>query len=265
MRLFWSVTAALFFVLGEQVDAQVLLGAEGLDAPRISASSLLVHDLTRGERAESEALSPPNPDDSDIRATETDYVGITAQSSLSGGQMSPRRARAERRVERARRMLSGGLVVSAPGEFQAAITLDPTYVDAYIGLAEAYSRQRRFDDAEEALRIGVRRLPRDTSLRFAMAQILSAQGLEQEALELLLDWLESAPQVDEVRVAEAALTQAQALGAWSIAYLLCRRRWRIAVSREDFETTSQMNALAEALGTLAYPLATCTEAFDCED
>ena len=70
-------------------------------------------------------------------------------------------------------------------EYRAALSLDPDFVPAYVNLADLYRIYRRDDEGEAVLQAGLRELPGNADLQYALGLLCVRQGRVDQALHLL--------------------------------------------------------------------------------
>ncbi|RMH23295.1 MAG: hypothetical protein D6696_01085 [Acidobacteria bacterium] len=92
-----------------------------------------------------------------------------------------------------RALLGQRRFADAAGHFQEAAARTPTYVGAWLGLAEAYAQQGDADAALAALRGGRQAMPDNVALRREEARLLRLLGRPHEARRALASALELAP------------------------------------------------------------------------
>jgi predicted CXXCH cytochrome family protein len=86
-----------------------------------------------------------------------------------------------------------GQFAEAEAEIRAAIALDPSFVPAWVNLADTMRMQAREADAESALREGLKHSPSDATLHHALGLSLVRQKKNAEALRELKRATELAP------------------------------------------------------------------------
>ncbi|MEM9864059.1 MAG: tetratricopeptide repeat protein, partial [Myxococcota bacterium] len=153
-----------------------------------------------------------------------------------------RSRRAARWLVRAERLASAGDRVSALGAFRQAVQIDPTCAPGYAGLARLYNEADRIDDAFEAVRVGLYRIPDDQSLRLWEARLHRRAGDPRAGLAVLRELARSAP--NDPRVLEPYLEAAQGLAAWNEALRAARRLNAV-------EPSEALRTRIRALGLLA--------------
>src|SRR5207247_8640451 len=87
----------------------------------------------------------------------------------------------EELYDRAIDLFADGKLEEAIGVYRAAIALDPTYSDAWHGLAMAYSELKQHDQAIEAGKRLVELVPDDTLAHTSPSRVLPPAGLIAEA------------------------------------------------------------------------------------
>ncbi|MBI4531440.1 MAG: tetratricopeptide repeat protein [Candidatus Latescibacteria bacterium] len=67
--------------------------------------------------------------------------------------------------------------------YKETITLDPSFADAYIGLAMAYEKKRMLDEAVEAAKQGIVLAPDDPLNHTTLSRLYQQKGMIPEAEE----------------------------------------------------------------------------------
>lgn len=78
-----------------------------------------------------------------------------------------------------------GHLDAAAQQYQAAVELDPTSADALAGLANGYIAQKKYADAEAALRKTLAVDPKNGAAHLQLARVLSAEGKNEAAADQL--------------------------------------------------------------------------------
>jgi len=99
----------------------------------------------------------------------------------------------EELYDRAIDLFAEGKLVEAVESYRAAIALDPSYSDAWHGLAMAYSELKQHEQAIEAGRRLVELVPEDTLAHTSLSRFYQAAGMIAEAeaegaKARMLDW-----------------------------------------------------------------------------
>ncbi len=94
---------------------------------------------------------------------------------------------------RAALRLGSGETSEALADLDNAIHLDPNYPFAYFVMGTTYNTLKQYDNAERALKTGMRLDPRAWQGHYEMARALLGKGQPQPALEQLNNALDTAP------------------------------------------------------------------------
>ena len=117
--------------------------------------------------------------------------------------------RADRQVALGNLHLTEGNRTLAAASFRRALALDPTWIPAYLALADLQSRQREESEAEALLGTGLERLPDNAELQHALGLSLIRQQRHAEAVPRLGRAAMAAPQV-------ARFGYVHAVALWSV-------------------------------------------------
>jgi len=116
--------------------------------------------------------------------------------------------------ERGKRLLSEGRHAMAIASFREALVLEPSHVDALIGLGVAWSTAGRLDQAAHAFETVLRRNSQDAIALGNLGYLRATQGQHDEALRLLEQALRIEPANTRLRTNLVELRQkAAAAGA----------------------------------------------------
>ena len=146
---------------------------------RLAAAAPLLRDPARLVRIEAaRVLAPVRPESLD-QATRAAYERAAVEFVAAQRTNDDR---PESRTNLGTYLAARGRVPAAETEFRAALTLDPTFVPAYVNLADLYRAERREPDVRRVLAEGLTAVPADASLHYALGLALvraqrTAEGL----------------------------------------------------------------------------------------
>ena len=179
----------------KDLDPSVRIAALGLiesvdPVNRALSASPLLSDPVRGVRIEAARILAAVPD-----------------SQISAGRLSARNnAMAEyldyltlnadwptENVNRGNLYLRQGKVDAAITAYERALTLDPSFIGAYVNLADAYRQQGHDDEGEKVVRKGLVLLPNAADLHHALGLLLVRKADKTTALQELAAAVKLAP------------------------------------------------------------------------
>ncbi|MGH7305889.1 MAG: tetratricopeptide repeat protein, partial [Candidatus Rokuibacteriota bacterium] len=165
----------------EPLVRRAALGAIESLAPdrRIALAASLLRDPTRLVRIEAARVLAP------VRSETLDQATRAAYERAADEFVAAQRTnddRPESRTNLGTYFAARGRVVAAEAELRAALALDPTFVPAYVNLADLYRAERREPDVRRVLAEGLTAVPDDASLHYALGLALvraqrTAEGL----------------------------------------------------------------------------------------
>lgn len=182
------------------------------------ARTLLIAALERSGRtteatAEREASSLAPPSVLPAPRLKPKFAApLWANRARRNGNSGRRAAHAKLHSSRGDELLKAGKVEEAQREFTEALLIEPQSADAHLGLAEAYHRQGRVEDAIRELRAALWS-NEDVRARLALARLLLEQNRSGDARAELRAALKADPDNREARNLLDGIERSSATGA----------------------------------------------------